>query len=157
MDFLPPIYPHYAGIFIKSMDLSETIDLDTFFMPFKKELWMMLLAITIIITLNKLILLKFYECQYIVQNIFESFWTSIKAFFGGKPDSSLIDTKQSYKMVIFISLLCGLFVWQSYRAHLTAELAVYMKAYPFKNLNSISKTNWRYLSFITFFKTHFEL
>ena len=71
------------------MELSETIDLDTFFMPFKKELWLMIFALTIIITLKKLILLKFFECQYnIVQNIFESFWTSIKAFFGGKPDSS---------------------------------------------------------------------
>ena len=50
MDFLPPISPHFAGIFIKSMELSETIDLDTFFMPFKKELWLMIFALTIIIT-----------------------------------------------------------------------------------------------------------
>ena len=74
---------------------------------------------------------------------FDHIWTSFSGFFGGKPSPNSIDSKSSYKTAIVATLLCGTVVWISYRAHLTAELSVLEKKYPFKDIESFSKTNWR--------------
>ena len=74
---------------------------------------------------------------------FDHIWTSFSGFFGGKPTPTPIDKNSSYKAMIMATLLCGTVVWVAYRAHLNAELAVYEKKYPFDDMESFSKTNWR--------------
>ena len=77
-------------------------------------------------------------------NFFDFLWTSFIAFFGGKPTATKIDSKKSYRSIIFISLLSGSIVWIFYRAYLTAELAIRIKKYPINDMESLSKTDWRY-------------
>jgi hypothetical protein len=65
------------------------------------------------------------------------------ANFGGKPVPSKFDTIQSYRFVIFTSLLAGTVVWISYRASLTSELSAAKKKLPFNDLESLSNTDYR--------------
>ena len=119
----------------------EVIDLDTFFMPFTIELWIMIIGMGITITLIKLIICS--NCDSLdLQSIFDILWTSFFGFFGARSSTST-DSIQSYKLTIFSSLFCGIFVWSFYRSYLTAELSVITKAYPFKDLETFSETDWR--------------
>ena len=71
-------------------------------------------------------------------------WTSLTPNFGGKPSGQTqIDSRRSYKAIIFVSLLGGVIIWIAYRSFLTAELSVTHKKYPFNDLESLSKTNWK--------------
>ena len=77
-------------------------------------------------------------------NLFISFiWTSLTTIVGGKPGPSQLDSKRSYKAIVFVSLLGGLIIWIAYRSFLTAALSVVEKKYPFNDLESLSKTNWK--------------
>jgi hypothetical protein len=69
------------------------------------------------------------------------------ANFGGKPVPSKFDTIQSYRFVIFTSLLAGTVVWISYRASLTSELSEAKKKLPFNDLESLSNTDYRLTTF----------
>ena len=126
------------------METVEVIDLDTFQIPFTIELWITIIGTAITIALTKLIILKNYK-SLDLQSIFDFLWTSFTGFFGARPSNSSIDSVQSYKLTIFFSLFCGIFVWAFYRSYLTAELSVITKAYPFKDLETFSATDWRYI------------
>ena len=77
-------------------------------------------------------------------SLFISFiWTSLNPIVGGKPGPSQLDSKITYKAIVFISLLGGLIIWIAYRSFLTAALSVVEKKYPFNDLESLSKTNWK--------------
>ena len=80
-----------------------------------------------------------------LENFLDFLWTSFIAFFGGKPSTTKIDSKQSYRSIIFISLLSGLIVFVFYKGYLSAELSVRIKKFPFTDLKSLSKTDWRYI------------
>ena len=141
VDYLPPIFPQYVGLYLKNMEMFEVIDLDTFFMPFTIELWIMIIGMGITITLIKLIICS--NCDSLdLQSIFDILWTSFFGFFGARSSTST-DSIQSYKLTIFSSLFSGIFVWSFYRSCLTAELSVITKAYPFKDLETFSETDWR--------------
>ena len=144
VDYLPPLFPQYLGLYIKNMEMVEVIDLDTFKIPFTMELWMTIIGTAIIIAVIKLTILKNHRILDL-QCIFDFLWTSFTGFFGARPSNSSIDSVQSYKLTIFFSLFCGIFVWAFYRSYLTAELSVITKAYPFNDLKTFSATNWRYI------------
>ena len=80
-----------------------------------------------------------------MENCLDFLWTSFTAFFGGKPSTTKIDSKQSYRSIIFISLLPGLIIFIFYKGYLSAELSVRIKKFPFTDLKSLSKTDWRYI------------
>ena len=81
--------------------------------------------------------------QLKLPNIFGFLWYSSTVYFGGKPSGTAIDSKKTYKLIVFVSLLGGIIIWISYQSCLTAKLAVDIKRYPFKDMYSLSKTNWR--------------
>ena len=81
--------------------------------------------------------------QLKISNIFGFLWYSSTVYFGGKPSGTAIDSKRAYKFIVFVSLLGGIIIWISYRSFLTALLAVNIKKYPFNDMHSLSKTNWR--------------
>ena len=64
------------------------------------------------------------------------------AFFGGKPAPSKIGSYQSYRILIFVYLLCSFVIWIEYRGYLNAELAIRVTKYPFTDLESLSKTDY---------------
>ena len=71
------------------------------------------------------------------------FLASIFANFGGAHFNSKIDKVNSYKLVILTALVNGVVIWAYYQASLTSELAIKLESYPFNDLQSFSKTNYR--------------
>ena len=80
-----------------------------------------------------------------LENVFTCLWTSFIAFLGGKPATSMIDSKESYRSIVFVSLLSGSILWMFYKGILTAELSVFIKKYPFTDMDTFSETDWRYV------------
>ena len=140
VNFLPTIKPHWSAIYIP-MTYHEDIDLDTYVQPFSSILWTIVILTGTILSMMKLLFL------YINDNTkpfgFDYIWTSFTGFFGGRPNVTPIDSKSYYNAAIFVTLLCGTVIWISYRAGLTSELSVKSKSYPFTDMMTFSKTNWR--------------
>ena len=64
-------------------------------------------------------------------SIFGFLWYSSTVCFGGEPSGTAIDSRITYKIIDFVSLLGGITIWISYQSCLTAKLAVDIKKYPF--------------------------
>ena len=62
------------------------------------------------------------------------------ANFGRKPDSSKIAAFDSYKILLYTILCCGVVSWMAYRAGLSALFVTTITKYPFNDLNSLSKS-----------------
>ena len=134
---------HHSGNITTKTEPSQENELILKLLRF--DLWMMILATTVVIALIKSsLLLKFSKLKFI--NILGFLWYTFTAYFGGKPAGTAIDSRRTYKAVVFTSLLGGVVVWIAYRSFLTAELAVVIKKYPFTDFESLSKTDWRYFS-----------
>ena len=165
VDFLPVIAKQYGSIFIPRNLEIQDIDWQLYFRSFSNKLWVALFCTAFIFSVCiynmewrildkkpvceifclfpsiKKVSLNF--CFQHFRSIFKSFWTHFMIYFGGKPSPSNISFLQSYKFLVFVSLLGGVVVWISYRAFLTSELSVEVKRYPFHDLASLSKTNYR--------------
>ena len=103
----------------------------------------MIVATTLIFAMIKsAIMMTFSKLRF--PNVLGFIWTSFNVYLGGKPTPTSIDTRKSYKSIVFVSLLGGVIIWIGYRSYLTAELSVTIKKYPFNDLYSLSKTNYRY-------------
>ena len=63
--------------------------------------------------------------------------------FGGKTNKSKIENVSSYQTVILTTLLSGVFIWAAYRGGLVSKLAFKNVKYPFQDLQSFSKSNYR--------------
>ena len=79
--------------------------------------------------------------NFAIPNMIGYFWESFVANFGGK--SRIMIANQSYKIIIFTSLLSGTIIWLCYRACLTGELSIVNEIFPFHDLESLSTTNWK--------------
>ena len=103
----------------------------------------MMIAVTVVAmtVFKSSISYKFSKLK--LSNIIGFLWYSYIVYFGGKPSGTAIDSKRTYKFIVFVSLLGGIIIWISYRSFLTAELAINIKKYPFTDMYSLSKTNWR--------------
>ena len=113
------------------------------------DLWIAIIISSVAYAVLKSVLLMIFH-KLKLSNIFGFIWTSLIIYCGGKPNKTSIDTRKTYKAVIFISLLGGAIIWMAYRSYLTAELSVILKKYPFNDLESLSKSNWRYLNSFNF-------
>ena len=144
VDYLPPLGPYICGIYIPSIEAKENYDLDTFIAPFKTNVWLLTVLSILLISLTKLILLKVNNC-YQTFDGFWCLWSSFTAIFGGftHQNDLLLKTKISYRSTIFVSLLGGTLIWMAYRSCMTAEFNDFQKKYPFTDMESFSKTNWR--------------
>ena len=140
IDYLPPVKTYSAEIYIPNLN-AESIEFETFLAPFTHYLWITLCLSGVIFAIIKLLFMNVHSNTKHFG--FDHIWTSFSGFFGGKHTSTPMDSKSSYKTAIVATLLCGTVVWISYRAHLTAELAVFVKEYPFHDMESFSKTKWR--------------
>ena len=102
----------------------------------------MILATTLVFaSLKSMLLSKYYQLK--LSNILGFVWTSFIAYLGSKPKETQIDSKKSYKVLVFVSLLSGTVVWIAYKSYLKAEFAVSLKKHPFNDMESLSKTDWR--------------
>ena len=140
IDYLFPIKYMTSGIFIPTSN-TERFDFKTYLAPFSLLSWITLALTGVTFAVWRFFLLKVYGNVNLYG--FDYIWSSFSGFFGGKPLPSPIDKKTSYKTTTIATLLCGTVIWIAYRARLNAELAVYEKKYPFYDMESFSKTNWR--------------
>ena len=141
ISFLPPLYQEIMVIAISSTAVLESWDFATFFRPLHYSLWVAILITVVTISVMKAIFL-----ERKIQLLFESlkyFWDSTLPVFGGASTDLCMGRISSYILLI-TSLLNGYIVWISYNAALTSELMTTEKTYPFKDLESVSSTNWKY-------------
>ena len=102
---------------------------------------MAILLMTLTIALVKAALqYKFSKLN--VLSCLEFYWTTFIAIFGGKPSGTSIDSKKSYRLIVFVSLLSGVLIWVFYRSFIIASLSVQVKEYPFNDVESLSETKW---------------
>ena len=140
VNYLPAIRPYLAAIYIP-ITKEESIDFDTYIAPFTYFLWVALALSGTIFSMIQLFFLKINDNVKLFG--FNHIWSSFTRFFGGKPIPTPIDSESYYKTTMVTTLLCGAVIWISYRAGLTSELSVSSKAYPFTDMTSFSKLNWR--------------
>ena len=143
IDYFPPLEPYLIGIYTPRIGDSESYNFEAFLSIFSTELWIVILVTAFIIAGMKLFLLHLHGSVRIFMDTVAFLWTSFIANFGGKPTSTSIDSKPSYKILIFSSLIGGFVIWVAFRSRLTAELSVIIKKYPFTDMESFARTDWR--------------
>ena len=142
IDYLPPVTKYFAALYTPTLDLVESLDLRLFISPLTINVWMIIGIISILTALIKLVIFSYNGSIHIL-DFFPALWTSFISFFGGKPTGKSIDSKKTYRIIIFTSLLSGTIVWIMYRSYLTSELSIIQKVYPFTDMNGFSETSWR--------------
>ena len=142
VDFLLQITPQIAGLYVQRNATEEVMDLNTFTVPFTQNVWLTLFAISIFVATIKIMLTYYFGSIDLIHCI-SCLWSSLISNFGGAPTITNIDSNQIYRFTIIVSLYCGTVIWISYRAKLTSELSVIDKHYPFTDLESFSRTNWK--------------
>ena len=108
----------------------------------RSDVWMIIFCMTFTIAMVKSVLQYKFSKLYLM-NCFGFYWTTFIAIFGGKPSGTPIDSKKSYRLIVFVSLLSGLLIWMFYRSFIIASLSVQVTEYPFKDIESLSKTKLR--------------
>jgi hypothetical protein len=147
VDYLPPISYDVGALHIKNNDdITDGLDLTTFIEPFSLGLWIVILVSASTITAIIYFIAVALECRdpMTPKQIPGKLWTCLMVYMGGKHGPSKLDSVQSYKVIIFTSLISGTVVWISYRAFLTSELALATKVFPFHDFESLANTNYRY-------------
>lgn len=147
--FFPPIQDLYAGLFLvtypndEDIALNEAFDFSTFITQFTIGLWIVLLSFIMIISFAKSLIMS-TNGRARLFDVVVFIWTSFIANFGGKPNAcQTIDSKNSYKIVVFTSLFCGSMIWMFYRAQMNAVLSIRYKTLPFTDLDNIADTDWK--------------
>ena len=146
--FFPPISDLYGGLFMvtnrdEENTFNEVFDFTTFSNQFTIRLWTAIISFTILISICKsMIMISFQKPKYFDMTAF--LWNSFIANLGGKPNIfPSLDSRKSYKIIVFISLLCGTMTWISYRARMNAVLSIRSKPLPFTDLDSMAETDWK--------------
>ena len=141
-DLLPAIRVVTAEIFIKKVD--ESIHWDILMEPLSTNSWPILLIIAIFISCTLSVIDRLFErgCQrFYFMNFLDNLWLSIKANFGGK--SNKIQRTNAHRVVIFNCLLMGSIIWMYYRASIISHLSIAKLKFPFEDLESLSKSNYK--------------
>ena len=147
IDYLPPVRQIRAAIYAATANLDESMDIKLFISPFTTKVWVIIIIISILTAILKSFTIWYYDSVNILEFL-SAIWTSVIAYFGGKPTKKSVDTQIPYKIIVFTSLLGGSLIWIAYRSYLTSQLSLKRIELPFKDMKSFSKTNWRYITFI---------
>ena len=70
-------------------------------------------------------------------------WTIFISNFGGQPFESTKDHIISYRTILIAFVLEGMVCWMAYNAYLFSVLSVKVTKYPFNDLDSFSKTDYK--------------
>ena len=153
IDYLPILTEEYAAIFIPLGDGVEGLDWTVYHGPFSIALWFTIFTTALVMTIFLYIMewLKHKSVSKIYQrssSFFDIFWANLMVNFGGDPPESELTELNSYKVFTFTLLVCGFIIWSTYNAFLISQLSVKIVKRPFHDLDSLSKTNYRYIIFI---------
>ena len=126
-----------GGLMIQKQRKSSLIDLRTFLYPLTGTVWLCIFISTLIIAVIKLGATR----KVIPTSILEITWESFAANFGGSFEREG-NPRFAYKILTFISLMCGNIIWMAYQASLTVDLSSPTTKLPFNNLETFAGTNW---------------
>ena len=134
LDFLIPEF-YTGGLVIHKQEKSESIDFRTFHHPLTLLVWICVIAIVLLT-----IILKFLASLG-KSNILTLIWPSLTIFLGVDFDTNQT-RKEAYKIIVFVTLFCGNFIWMQYQASLTVDLSAPVKELPFSDLESFLSSSW---------------
>ena len=167
LDFLPTLNNFHGVIYLPK--LQETSDWIVYFAPFTESLWIgitisgILMAISLcfietvhckkFVSCNIMCIIDFIIYFFVIfqkiSSMFSALWWSFNSNFGlVLPSSSMMDRFMSYKGLKFTLMICGLIVWLSYNGYLFSYLSFKVYKYPFKDLESMKYTNYKYVLYI---------
>ena len=155
IDYLPILTEEYSAIFIPFDNGVEGLDWAVYHGLFSKELWFTIFITALVMTIFLYIMewLKHKSVSKIYQRsslFVDIFWANLMANFGGDPPESELTELNSYKVFTFTLLVCGFIIWSTYNAVLISQLSVKIVKLPFHDLDSLSKSNYRYIIFINY-------
>ncbi len=148
--FLLPIGSETKGMIIKKDGLEEYSWL-TFFVPLQNIVWYCLLANCIVLVL----FIRLIETHYIAKEkeehnwllfntfsaAFKDFWMIFASYFGG---GGIHEQKRAcLKVLLLVAFIVNNAVFMSYKASLTAELAVRRESLPFNALQDLFESEYR--------------
>ncbi len=156
IDYLYPIGKETPIMVIKRGGLEEVSWL-TFFKPFRNNVWYMLLLNTVFLLVCVTLLKFHYAKDYffsqssigILEDVVRDFWTLGSANLGWQP-ANYLDRQYRYKalrILLMVVFLCSSLTFMSYKASLTAELAVRRKDLPFSTLEHLLSSEYRSSAF----------
>ena len=146
MDFLQPIVPEAAGIFINKQMLKEGFDFEVFIRPFAKLTWVAIFGSSLVTSVFIAVVLKWSGSNDVsLSSTLSIFTTTLRTNLGSASFESFGDKFVSMKAIFFTTLLMGNVVWMSYNGALLSELIVHKVVKPFYNwesfLDSLQKLN----------------
>ena len=145
MDILPVIFAEHLELFLSDMD-NEEISWTVFLSLFSNDIWIALITMALIIASLLTIVDKIFHLEphkFFFINYLANLWVALKANIGGKPNS--IRQNNTHKLVIFECLLAGSLTWMAYRGSLSASLSIIKETFPFNDLESLLKSDYKYL------------
>ena len=140
---LPVIVDAKAELFIKSIE-EEAISWYAYTDPFSNEMWLMLFIVAIVISFGLTCVKGVFYSKgkwFVMIDFFTNLWIALKANIGGKPSEIL--KYSTYQILLFTCLLVGSVLWMAYRASFTSELSVRRLKYPFNDLESLLKSDYK--------------
>ena len=134
-----------------SLDSTERIDWTAFLRPFRVVPWLLVVSSIFISSIVSGIIWYIRDDLTIFKSI-TVFLTNIQALFNEASalDTPFINLWNSHRLATFVSLLWAWFIWTSYNAGLASEFTVPVVKLPFNDMDSLSKTEYRYNKGVTF-------
>ena len=146
IDFLQSIISIDGGIFIKNDLLTEGVDFGVYKYPFEGKTWIAFILSSLLITISIMILWKnLDQNKFSLTYAIKAFIMSIKANFGKDSLSSLHIELDSFRIIVFFTLLFGNILWLTYNGALLSGLITHKVNTPFNDLESFAKSLYRFL------------
>ena len=146
IDFLQSIISINGGIFFKNDLLIEGVDFGVYKYPFDEKTWLAFILSSLLITISIMILGKnLDQNKFSLTYAIKAFIISLKANLGKDSFSSLHIELESYRIIVFFTLLFGNILWLSYNGSLLSGLITHKVTTPFNDLESFAKSSYRFL------------
>ena len=144
-------FTNLGGVYLPSLDSMERIDWTAFLRPFRVVPWLLVVSSIFISSIVSGIIWYIRDDLTIFKSI-TVFLTNIQALFNEASalDTPFINLWNSHRLATFVSLLWAWFIWTSYNAGLASEFTVPVVKLPFNDMDSLSKTEYRYNKGVTF-------
>ena len=144
-------FTNLGGVYLPSLESTERVDWTAFLRPFRVVPWLLVVSSIFISSIVSAIIWYIRDDLTIFKSI-AVFWTNIQAFFdeASALDTAFINLRNSHRLATFVSLLWAWFIWTSYNAGLASEFTVPVVKLPFNDMDSLSKTEYRYKKGVTF-------
>ena len=85
----------------------------------------------------------FVEQVFAFERIIQRSWEFFTFNFQGTPSPLTIEKFESYKIFVVISSLASVVMWASYNSDLISLFSVKIVKYPFNDLESLTKSDYR--------------